>query len=394
MAKSEERVYRLNLEQFHRYLDEKRRELEACYKDVEEVQFQFNDIFKRELAAWQEKFSFCFPRLLAGRRELPPALAQLLDRTEAEERARLEQEIANLAEEIRAGRAKMDELTAQAQAANEALRRANPELNAQEEQIKARVVRYEDEYAQAFEEMERLRAAPLGGLLHGAKIRRLQKVQRLAKQQQTKLYAQLRQVRQAWQDKIKEAGDTQAALREEWQKVSVRVAEAQARHDHLQANLDTLAEQKAAQRVLEEMREPPDVPGELGQALKELVERNHVRWDYEQGLRAVAEVLGLTKGVGEGLKRFQKSVATVLQEQRRYNLKPVEVLLPQSVVTVNETWKELQAKVKDEKYMGAHPLEFSRTVDAYIKQRLTDAKIQDLFEQMGNALNQATAAWK
>jgi hypothetical protein len=39
-------------------------------------------------------------------------------------------------------------------------------------------------------------------------------------------------------------------------------------------------------------------------------------------------------------------------------------------------------------------LEFSQIVDKYIKERLTEASIQGLFESLGEALNQATAAWK
>ncbi len=199
---------------------------------------------------------------------------------------------------------------------------------------------------------------------------------------------------ESWKSKLEEVGELQGKNRADWQRASIEVAEAQSRHDHLQANLEVLAEQAAVQRVLEELKEPPEVPGELGEALKELVERNHVRWSYEEGLRAVAEALGITKGVGEGMQRFQRSVSTVLQEQRRYNLSNVDVPVPASATTLNETWNDLAAKIKDEKYMGTHPLEFSQIIDRYVKERLTDEKIQALFEDMGQALNQATAAWK
>jgi len=74
-------------------------------------------------------------------------------------------------------------------------------------------------------------------------------------------------------------------------------------------------------------------------------------------------------------------------------LKELRVPLPQSAAVMNQVWKELGAKVKDEKHMGTHPLEFSRVVDGYIKRRLTDENIQSLFESMGEGLNQATKAW-
>ena len=124
------------------------------------------------------------------------------------------------------------------------------------------------------------------------------------------------------------------------------------------------------------MEKPPEISGELGDALADLVKRNEVRRSYEEGLRAVAEALGLLKGVGEGMNRFQQSVGTVLQEQRRYSLKQVQVPVPGWIVQMNETWQELSAKVKDEKYLGTHPLEFSQRAREIVQQRLQEAAIK------------------
>ena len=390
---AENRTYRMTLSEFHRYLDDKRRELEACYREIEEVQFQFNEIFRLELAAWQEQISYCFPRVATQRQEMPPDFARHIDQVESEEQTRIRQEIAELDREIRDGRARVDELLGEAQAATDALRVANPEINDREEHLKALVVEYQDEYAQAFEELETLDTFPLGWLTNYAKIRQLNKAQSTAKKKQGEAMQQLREVRQDWLARVEGTSDTQSELRGEWQKLTVRIAEAQGRRDHLEAHLETLAEQAALQRVLEELREAPDVSGELGEALRALVGRNEVRWGYEKGLQAVAEALGLVKGLGEGLKRFARSVQTVLQEQRRYGLKQVHVPVPGSVAAINQIWGNLAKRVKDEKYMGTHPAEFSSVVDEYIKQRLTDQSIQTFFEEMGQALNQATSAW-
>ena len=46
-AKPTRQTQQMQLAEFHRYLDGKRRELEACYSETEEVQYQFNDIFHR-----------------------------------------------------------------------------------------------------------------------------------------------------------------------------------------------------------------------------------------------------------------------------------------------------------------------------------------------------------
>ena len=393
MARTDERVYRMTLAQFHRYLGDKRDELVACAKEVEEIQTEFRRIFEREVAAWQELFTYCYPRLLSERSEMPRAFADQIDRVESEEKARIRREMEELDQEIRQGRETMDEKIAGAQAATKALRVANPQLNDREEKLKAQVVKLQEEYTQAFEQQEVLEASTFGWLSHAFKIRRLAKLQKTIKKQQAHALAQLDKVRAEWLNTVKETGETQSALREEWEKVSVRASQAQGRRDHLEANFAELAEQAALKRLLEELREPPTVPGELGKKLAELVSHNKVRAAYEEGLGSVSEALGILKGMGDGLARFRQSVQQVLQEQKRYNLSKVDVGVPASVAAVNQIWAELRQRVKDEDYMATNPLEFSGIVVEYVSRRLTDETIKGFFEQMGQALDKATAAW-
>jgi hypothetical protein len=262
-------------------------------------------------------------------------------------------------------------------------------MNAEEQELQATVIRLQDEYTRAFEEAERLRAVPLGWLKNAGKIGRLQRAQNTARKQQEETMQRLRTIRQEWQKKLNETGDHQAALRDKWHELSI-----EGQRDNLEANFDALAGEAAVQRYLEEMKEAPAVPGELGEALQELVKHNHIRWSYEEGLQSVAEALGMLKGMDEGLKRFLRSVSTVVQEQRRYNLALARVQIPPQVIAVHDIWKELQTQVKDEKKMGANPREFSAIVQRTLIKRLPDEMIQDFFEQMGQVLNRATASWK
>jgi hypothetical protein len=393
MAK-EERVFKMKLAEFDRYLDDKSSELAACYKQLDEVRALMDAAYKAALSAWQESMGYCYPRLAQQRAQMPPAFAQVIDRTEAEERARLQKEIADLEREISEGRAKADDLLAQAQAVTVTLSKANPQLNKTEEALKARMVRLQDKYAQAYEEIEKLDHFPLGWLANASKIGKLKKTQRSLKGEQAKVLRELRQVRQEWADDLQKTGDTQADLHQAWEQASIKASESQTRHDHLQENLEDLATQAGFQRVLEELDQDYDVPGELGAGLKQLVERNRVRHTYEGAMSVVSEALGRTKGVGEGLKRFQQSLGQVIREQRQYNLKDVKLPLPESSVMFNETWKALAADIKDEKGMAARPLDFSRIASTYIKERLSDEQIKDLFETMGAGLTKATAEWK
>ena len=192
MAKTRDRVYKMDLSEFHRYLGDKAEELEACQKQTEKVQARLDVIFKRELAAWQEVFGYCYPKILEERAQLPSYFAALLDRVEREELERIRDEIATLEQTAIEGRVQMDELTAQGQSAVKGLSLANPNVNNREEKLKAEVVRYQDEYARAYEEMDKLDDSPLGWLVNAGKISKLKKVQRDAKKKQDQAMVKLR----------------------------------------------------------------------------------------------------------------------------------------------------------------------------------------------------------
>jgi len=392
-TKAKERAYKMTLAQFHRYLNDKRLELGACYNQLDQIRDELTEVFKREMAAWQETFAYCYPQLKAQREEMPTAFAKLIDRTEAEEQARIRREITDLEREVKEGKARMDALTADAQAATDALRAANPELDTREEALKRRVVRLQNEFTEAFEQEQALRSSPGATLSHYAKIRRLVKLQKTIKKQQAQTLERIHQTRKKWESSLEETGDVQAKLRSEWQEIGVRVSQAQGRHDRLQTHFETLAEEAGRRRVLEELSEAPNVSGEFGEALKDLAARNKVRWAYEDALSAVAEALGLTQGMGKGMRRFQTSVSKVLGEQRRYNLAQIQVRVPRSAAMLNQIWKQVTEATDDKKYMVAHPKEFAAIVEQQVVKRLTNETIQDFFEQMGKALNRATSAW-
>ena len=194
MAAARERTYRMSLRDFYRYLDDKRAELAACYKDVEDVQFEFNDIFQRELAAWQELIAYLFPRVVAQRAELPEAFAAVIDRTEEEERTRIRGEIADLGERIAELQERSDTLLRQGQEAIETLKRANPELNTREERLKGRMAAYQTEYAEVYERLEALDDSPLAWLTKGGEMRKLKREQARIKREQALTLDELRTV--------------------------------------------------------------------------------------------------------------------------------------------------------------------------------------------------------
>jgi len=384
----------LTLAKFHAFLERNREEALACHRQTMAIREKTLEVFQREMVAWHATFATCYAQLAERRHEMPPDFAQHIDRVEQEELTRIRQEIADLAKEIEEKQARSDKLLASARAEVESLRETNPGLNEREEELKALMVKYQDEYSEAYEQQESLEENTWGWLTNFVEIRRLSRKQKEAKKRQNETLLELRNVRQDWLKQVEQVGDTQAKLREEWQQVGVRLAEAQTQHDHLSQNLADLAEQDALTRVLEELDDPPDLHDELGEALQDLAARNRVRRAYERALEVSGEFLGRVKGIANGLEKFAGSVAEVVREQRRYNLKQVRVRLPESVVEMLGAWNQVRSAFHGMSGTENKPIELTRLLEPYNQRVLSDRTIEALFKTMGDALTRATDAWK
>jgi len=377
----------LKLGEFCRFIGEQQNAIEAVYAEIEEVQRQFNGIYQQKVQDWQATLSKGVPLLLADAAP-PPALAQDLLRIIDEERAKLEKEIAALADQVREQRNAADRAIAEAQAELAALRQENPQLNAQEEEIKARCAALQ----QSIQQLE-VQIKNTGFLTAFFQRRRLVRERDSQRQALAAQMARLRQVRQSWVDEKKRAADNQARLHSQFDTASIEAAQQQARLDYLQANLQLLSRQNGAGRFLAELKDVPPVSEPLRGVLSQMVELNRIKGEYEEGLRTVAEALGLLKGLAEGMDRFRKSADKVHEEQQTYNLRELRLVLSDQVLGFAALWPEFQAQVKDEKQLGTHPAEFSQRVQPLLATRLSDKIIADTFESLGDALTQATKAW-
>jgi len=377
----------MKLAEFCAYLGEQWRAVQQVYAEIEEVQYQFNAIYYQTLEAWKAAAAKAVPMLMADA-ALPPRLAQSLLEVTDEERAKLAKEIADLTGKVQQQRREADSAVAEGQAELTALRQVNPQLDAEEEQIKAGC-------ASTRQAIRRLEAEiKTTGLLNGFFERR--RLRRKLGEQRRALaegITRLRRVRQAWEDEGKRFEANQSRLHQKWETASVEAAQLQARLDYLQTNLLRLSQENGASRFVAELQDTPDAPEPLHGALGEIASLNRVKREYEDGLRAVAETLGLLKGLAEGMERFLKSADKVLEEQRQYNLSELWVKLSDAVLDFHALWPAFRAEMKDEKALGRHPIEFSRRVHTIIENRLTDNAIDSTFESMGEALTEATKAW-
>jgi hypothetical protein len=382
----------LTLADFYNYVRDNRKRIADVYREIEEIQYQFNDLHAQQMADWEKLVSTYVPLLLKGE-DLPPELQQLLAAQEQTERQAIRDEIARLEKEVADKRSSADSFVQLGQKQVAALREENPILNQQEEELKARRTSVAGEVERVDMQLKQMGCFPIGWLTHFFQRRRLRRQREQLAENLATLDAGIRVVREKWQTRKKELQQSQADLQSKWQAISVEVSQLQARLDYLTADIDELSKRNAAQNLLGNLQELPVNAGPWHDRLAPLIELSHNRSSYEVGLTTVAEILGLLKGLGEGMDRFVRSVATVYDEQKRYKLPMLKLALSDAVTSFHAQWPEFQAKVKDEKYLGTHPLEFSQRIQEVVHQRLQEDAIKCMFEDMGSALTTATKQW-
>jgi chromosome segregation ATPase len=379
---------KMSLADFYKYSRENRKRIADIYREIEEIQFQFNDLYARQVEERRKLIHAHVPLLKENPDDLPQQLRRALDDQERVEREALEEEIAALRAEIAEKRQKADDLVREAQHRVTNLRQQNPILDQQEEELKARRASMENQIQELDTDIKQL------GIASFLKKRRLRREREQLMDNLDEIEAGIRAVRERWQQEKKTLQDSQTDLQSQWQALSVEVAQLQARLDHLVTHIDDESRKNAAQNWLNDLEELPDVEGQWRERLRPVVELGRNKKQYEAGLTSVAEILGLLKGLGEGMDRFLRSLSTLYEEQRRYQLSALTVNLSDAVTSFHAMWPEFQSEVKDEKYLGTHPLEFNRRVRNIVQEHINEEDIQKMFDDMGVALSQATKAWR
>jgi len=378
---------KMSLADFDKYSRENRKRIADIYREIEEIQFQFNDLYARQVEERRRLVAAHAPLLQENADDLPEELQRALDDQQRVEREALEEEMAALRAETAEKRQKADDLVREAQRRVANLRKQNPILDQQEEELKARRASMENQIQELDDEINRL------GIASFFKKRRLRSEREQLVDNLDEIESGIRAVRERWQEEKKALQASQTDLQTQWQALSVEVAQLQARLDYLVANTDDEVRKRAAQNWLNDLEELPDVQGPWQERLRPVVELGRNKQQYEAGLTSVAEILGLLKGIGEGMDRFLRSLYTLYEEQRRYRLPALTVNLPDSVTSFHGMWPEFQSEVKDEKYLGTHPLEFNRRVSNIVQEHINEEDIQQMFDDMGAALSQAAKAW-
>ncbi len=273
----------------------------------------------------------------------------------------------------------------------DALAQANPALNAREEELKAQRAEIETSIARVESEL-RQAGAGLGWLTSSGRIRQLRKEHQL---RATALYGireRLSEVRNAWAGQEQKAKEVQDRLQQAWRLRTMDIAKLTQEMDSLTTDLEGVCRRQVIEDLFrqQESFEPTGVQA-LDQALQTLIQWRQRSAECESGVVAVSEILGLLKGVKEGMERMRSSIESLKQEQDMHSeLSDLKLRAPDALLQFHQIWDALLPTVIDEKQSVAHPKELADIIHQVIGARLSDKDIEAMFNVAGNILTEAT----
>jgi len=271
------------------------------------------------------------------------------------------------------------------------LAQENPTLNAGEEILKTKVAEAAAALAQT-EEQLRQAAAGLGWLTHARTIGRLRKQHQ---NQATALYGlreRLSEVRNLWAKHRAAARDEEDRLQQAWRLRTADIAKLTQELDALTDDFEGVCQRSAIEDwVRAQETYVPSGVGQLDQALQQLVAARRRGADYESGVVAVSEILGVLKGVRDGMARMQTSIESVKKEQDMHSeLSTLRLEAPPDFLKFHGLWDALLETVVDEKRSIEHPKAFADIIRNVIDAYLSNQNLERMFSMAGDELNRAT----
>jgi len=318
-----------------------------------------------------------------------PIEAQLPAMREAKtaRKAELEQQIGDL--EKARGEIEQQDAHEMAQLAQD-----NPNLNEREEILKRKVAEAEAAVAQVETQLQQA-GAGLGWLFSAGRITKLRKQHQAAATALYGLRERLSEVRNTWVQHRTNAQQQDQRLQQAWRLRTAEIAKLTQELDGLSSDFEGACRHAAIEAwVRAQETYPSSGVAELDQALEQLVAWRGRLADCESGVVAVSEIMGLLKGVSEGLARMQTSIESVKQEQDMHSeLSTLRIEPPAAFLQFHEIWDALLPTVQDEKRSIAHPKAFADIIHQVIGANLSNENIEAMFNLAGDTLAEATKQW-
>jgi hypothetical protein len=385
---------RYAIEQFEGFVGGAQASVGRLFQEIAEVQEALNDAREALRLTRRDAVESARALLTAKGPTLDAGFAATLEAGRTEYTHSLEAEAAALSQVVQQGEARSEEILKRVRALRDELRTANPELDAQEEKLKQHVAEL-DALATQLDGQIASRARWFGTILRRAEIRGLGEQLKKVERQFEEATASLDNVRKDWATKLGATNEEDAALQAEWAANEVRVARLRQDLAVLTTDLAAEAERRALFAMVAGSKSPPPTgDAELDASLAKVDQFSDRLDALEAAITAGSEMLGMLKGLGEGLDGFRKAVESVRAEGSSHSELPaLFVEVPDFVVAFHAAWDELARYVVDEKQMAAYPEHFVHALRQLLDERLTSEGIERMFTEMGNALTRATERW-
>jgi DNA repair exonuclease SbcCD ATPase subunit len=214
----------------------------------------------------------------------------------------------------------------------------------------------------------------------------------LANQQWVNTNERLAEVRNSWVAIKQKTDETETTLQSAWRLRTAEIARLRRELGTLESDLEAASRDQAALDVLGAVAAVPDSDQpQFDALLAQVVALNDEHRAYEAGIAQVAELMGVTRGICEGLTRMRESVDGVKKEQDMHSeLARLTLRAPVEALRFHDLWDQLAPLVRDEKKAAQHPAQFAGHVRQAIGERLSKDAIDVMFTQLGEELNRAT----
>ena len=376
------------------YLSDNEGKIGRLRQEIEEIHKGFVSEFAQHRENWESALTNTVDLAEDHFEDLPEALRTAVDQrlpTLRQQKAQRLQESRDRVKELETERAGVEK---EAQETTEAVKAANPRLNEREEQLKATLASERARLAEIDAQLAQA-AGGLGWLLRFARIRHLR---RERKPQAAKVGAaatRLDEVRRLWVETRTTASERETRCEEAWRLRTAEIAKSQQEIEELEDDFEGACLREALRQHFTELTAPLQSGlAELEQEWNQAAGFRQETQDYEGGVVAVSQIVGLLGGVAEGMGRFRESVEGVKKEQDMHaELSHLQFAAPDFVLQFDQIWDALWPTVQDEKAAISHPAEFAKIIQDVIGSRLTNEQIEAYFNTLGDTLNSATKAW-
>ncbi len=383
--------------EFRNWLQKQQQSIDNAYKEIEQIQAEYQGSYTRFKASHDQMLQTLANQVESQPGLLPPALQQQVDaRTPIEHKAITDRIAALEGQEIPPLQKQMDDLIHRGQEETANLRDKNPQLNEREEAYKNDIANWQGQLNELDKQLAQLRKG-LGFILHAWKIHELDRERYRIAGRLDVLNSQVNQVRVEWQDLHDKVVKDQADLQTQWQALAVQLGQLEQERDYMAQDVDALVRHRALVYVFDNLKTPvPGAPPALDANLKQMIQLNIATDDFQAALGSVAGILGIAKGVDEGLNRMSASVQSLIDEQTKNSayLPALKIALPDTAVAFGAAWDDLTAQSRDEKKLADHPADFTAALKPFLDNNLSSDRIAGFFNALGDALTAATQSWR